>query len=180
MTNVKLKEIVKNREIRGLKLGYGRSALQKAGVNTIGEVIKLIDNKELESIAGIGSKRAEEIRINTEQLLLMWEKEINYFSTLPHDKEEWFMYLRLARAIYQIGEDEDFSQNSLDCSKIDEILLKLTFREEFVIRARYGLIDGEFWCLERLANKFNVTRERIRQIEFKALRKLRKFLGIGL
>ncbi len=52
-------------------------------------------------------------------------------------------------------------------------LHKLTPREEKVIRLRYGLDDGRTRTLEEVGKEFNVTRERIRQIEAKALRKLR-------
>ena len=52
-------------------------------------------------------------------------------------------------------------------------LHKLTPREEKVIRLRYGLDDGKGRTLEEVGKEFNVTRERIRQIEAKALRKLR-------
>ena len=53
------------------------------------------------------------------------------------------------------------------------ILDTLTPREEKVLRLRYGLDDGKPRTLEEVGKEFNVTRERIRQIEAKALRKLR-------
>ncbi|MFV8214659.1 sigma factor-like helix-turn-helix DNA-binding protein, partial [Streptococcus pluranimalium] len=49
----------------------------------------------------------------------------------------------------------------------------LTDREENVLRLRFGLDDGKMRTLEDVGKVFNVTRERIRQIEAKALRKLR-------
>ena len=49
----------------------------------------------------------------------------------------------------------------------------LTAREEKVLRLRFGLDDGRQRTLEEVGKEFNVTRERIRQIEAKALRKLR-------
>jgi len=54
-----------------------------------------------------------------------------------------------------------------------EVLETLTPREEKVLRLRYGLDDGRIRTLEEVGKIFNVTRERIRQIESKALRKLR-------
>lgn len=56
---------------------------------------------------------------------------------------------------------------------IDSVLRTLTPREEAVIRLRFGLHDGRCHTLEEVGTEFNVTRERIRQIEAKALRKLR-------
>ncbi len=56
---------------------------------------------------------------------------------------------------------------------IDSVLKTLTPREEAVIRLRFGLKDGRCHTLEEVGTEFNVTRERIRQIEAKALRKLR-------
>ncbi|MBE6781529.1 MAG: RNA polymerase sigma factor RpoD [Ruminococcaceae bacterium] len=56
---------------------------------------------------------------------------------------------------------------------IDSVLKTLTPREEAVIRLRFGLYDGRCHTLEEVGSEFNVTRERIRQIEAKALRKLR-------
>ena len=56
---------------------------------------------------------------------------------------------------------------------IDSVLKTLTPREESVIRLRFGLKDGRCHTLEEVGSEFNVTRERIRQIEAKALRKLR-------
>jgi RNA polymerase primary sigma factor len=54
-----------------------------------------------------------------------------------------------------------------------EVLDTLTEREEKVLKLRFGLDDGRARTLEEVGKEFNVTRERIRQIEAKALRKLR-------
>ncbi len=58
-------------------------------------------------------------------------------------------------------------------NQLGELLNSLTPREEKVLRLRYGLDDGRPRTLEEVGKEFNVTRERIRQIEAKALRKLR-------
>lgn len=57
--------------------------------------------------------------------------------------------------------------------QLSEVLSTLTDREEKVLRLRFGLEDGRSRTLEEVGKEFNVTRERIRQIEAKALRKLR-------
>lgn len=56
--------------------------------------------------------------------------------------------------------------------KIKQILKNLTERETKILEMRYGLVDGREHTLEEVGEKFNVTRERIRQIELKAIRKL--------
>ena len=68
---------------------------------------------------------------------------------------------------------ERMAERTLLKKQIDEILRTLTSREERVIRLRFGIDDGYHRTLEEVGNIFNVTRERIRQIEDKALKKLR-------
>ncbi len=67
----------------------------------------------------------------------------------------------------------DVAAQSMLREQLFQALHKLTPREEKVIRLRYGLDDGKQRTLEEVGKEFNVTRERIRQIEAKALRKLR-------
>ena len=57
--------------------------------------------------------------------------------------------------------------------QLDEVLDTLTEREQKVLRLRFGMNDGRARTLEEVGKEFDVTRERIRQIEAKALRKLR-------
>ncbi len=68
---------------------------------------------------------------------------------------------------------EEFTTNELLKDEINDILETLTEREEKVIKLRFGLEDGKARTLEEVGQMFGVTRERIRQIEAKALRKLR-------
>ena len=68
---------------------------------------------------------------------------------------------------------EEFATNEMLKDEINDVLLTLTEREEKVIRLRFGLDDGKSKTLEEVGQIFGVTRERIRQIEAKALRKLR-------
>lgn len=85
------------------------------------------------------------------------------------------------------GEDSSFgefieandSDNPVRCAgngmlrkKIEELLQTLTFREREIIRLRYGLVDGYSYTLEEVGRIFKVTRERVRQIEAKAVTKL--------
>ena len=68
---------------------------------------------------------------------------------------------------------DDAALKTITNEDIDSVLKTLTPREESVIRLRFGLKDGRCHTLEEVGSEFNVTRERIRQIEAKALRKLR-------
>ena len=76
-------------------------------------------------------------------------------------------------------QDDEASQPSEEASytllreQLEEVLSTLTPREEQVLRMRFGLKDGKPHTLEEVGKEFDVTRERIRQIESKALRKLR-------
>ena len=67
----------------------------------------------------------------------------------------------------------EYANNMLLKEEIDNVLLDLTEREEKVLRLRFGLEDGRTRTLEEVGREFDVTRERIRQIEAKALRKLK-------
>ena len=68
---------------------------------------------------------------------------------------------------------DDYTNNQLLKDEINAVLEGLTEREEKVLRLRFGLLDGRTRTLEEVGKEFNVTRERIRQIEAKALRKLK-------
>jgi len=85
------------------------------------------------------------------------------------------------------GEDSDFgdfiedktAENPVSAasqemlrSKMEKVLNTLTYREREIIKLRYGIDDGYTYTLEEVGRKFKVTRERVRQIEAKALRKL--------
>ena len=68
---------------------------------------------------------------------------------------------------------EEYTIHEMLKDEISDVLLTLTEREEQVLRLRFGLDDGSCKTLEEVGQMFGVTRERIRQIEAKALRKLR-------
>jgi len=89
-----------------------------------------------------------------------------------------------------VGEDEDSelsafieddstisppqsAQDNLLREKVEEVLGTLSPREARILRLRFGLLNGRAYTLEEVGQKFGLTRERIRQIEGKALRRLR-------
>jgi RNA polymerase primary sigma factor len=67
----------------------------------------------------------------------------------------------------------DAASKQLLKEQIEDVLYTLTPREQRVLQLRFGLEDGGSRTLEEVGKEFSVTRERIRQIEAKALRKLR-------
>lgn len=68
---------------------------------------------------------------------------------------------------------EEYATNEILKEEIKNVLMTLQEREQEVLELRFGLVDGTSHTLEEVGKKFNVTRERIRQIEAKALKKLR-------
>ncbi|MEO0531441.1 MAG: sigma-70 family RNA polymerase sigma factor, partial [Planctomycetota bacterium] len=58
--------------------------------------------------------------------------------------------------------------------RLDDVMAELTYREREIIKLRYGLTDGYSYTLEEVGKIFSVTRERVRQIESKAVRKLQQ------
>ncbi|MFL5624946.1 MAG: sigma-70 family RNA polymerase sigma factor, partial [Ktedonobacteraceae bacterium] len=67
----------------------------------------------------------------------------------------------------------DAASHQLLKEQVEDVLDSLTDRERKVLQLRFGLDDGRSRTLEEVGKEFHVTRERIRQIEAKALRKLR-------
>jgi RNA polymerase primary sigma factor len=67
----------------------------------------------------------------------------------------------------------DSAIHKLLCERVNDVLASLSARESRVLQLRFGLQDGRAYTLEEVGQKFGVTRERIRQIEAKALSKLR-------
>ena len=120
-------------------------------------------------------------------------EELSAALELPQEKVEWmirvsWLPLSLESPINdneeesELGnfiEDRDTPSPSqkvyakLLSEKIDEILDALPYREARILRLRFGLENGRFYTLEEVGRKFGLTRERIRQIETKALRHLR-------
>ncbi len=72
-----------------------------------------------------------------------------------------------------IPNPEDYVSRKLLREQLEKVLETLSEKEREILRYRYGLVDGTEYTLEQVGKMFNVTRERIRQIESKAIRKLR-------
>jgi len=113
---------------------------------------------------------------------------------IPKQKLEWMIRVSWLPLSLEtpINEDEDESElgnfiedqdtptpsqsvyAKLLSEKIEEVLDTLPYREAHILRLRFGLENGRYYTLEEVGKKFGLTRERIRQIETKALRRLRQ------
>jgi RNA polymerase primary sigma factor len=119
--------------------------------------------EEIAAEMEIPSDRVEEIqRIAQEPVSLetpIGEEEDSQLGDFLEDKD--------------LPSPEDAAASQILREQLDEMLGDLTDREREVLRLRFGLEDGHAHTLEEVGRRFGVTRERIRQIEAKALRKLR-------
>lgn len=119
--------------------------------------------EEIAAEMGIAPEKVEEIhRIAQEPVSLetpIGEEEDSELGDFLEDKD--------------IPSPEEAAASQLLREQLDEMLEELTDREREVLRLRFGLEDGHPYTLEEVGRRFGVTRERIRQIEAKALRKLR-------
>jgi RNA polymerase primary sigma factor len=116
---------------------------------------------------------ADELEISEDKvrdILRVAQKPISLEKPIGSDKDSQFQDFQENK---KVPNPESETLFSLTCGKIDRILQTLSQREEAVIRLRYGLDDGHPRTLEEVGRQFNVTRERIRQIEMKAIKKLK-------
>ncbi|MCB1218164.1 sigma-70 family RNA polymerase sigma factor [bacterium] len=116
---------------------------------------------------------ADEMGISVEkvrEILRVAQKPISLEKPIGNDKDSQFQDFQENKNIVS---PEVETMYKLTRTKIYKILHTLSQREQRVIRLRYGLEDGHSRTLEEVGKEFNVTRERIRQIEMKALKKLK-------
>jgi len=120
--------------------------------------------EEIGSRLNMSSERVEEV------MALFFREPISLDMPIGEDEDSRLGDLVEDHA--SLAPTEATSQQLLK-EQIDKVLSELTEREKKVLQLRFGLKDGHARTLEEVGKEFNVTRERIRQIEGKALRKLR-------
>ncbi|PZC52266.1 RNA polymerase sigma factor rpoD [Mesotoga sp. TolDC] len=140
-------------------------------INKLNKVIRehLQDFGEYPTIEELGQltgKTPEKI----EEILAASKETVSLESPISGDEES-----TMGDFIHDdsMEQPEEAAMKMLLREQIDQILDTLSPREAMVLKMRYGLLDGKTKTLEEVGQFFNVTRERIRQIEVKALRKLR-------
>lgn len=118
--------------------------------------------EEVAKEAGIPIEEAKRVMKNSKHPISLdrpiSEGDDSYFGEFIEDKSQ---QNPLSTAFYDLLQEE-----------VEVVLNTLTFREGEIMRLRYGLGDGDTYTLEEVGKRFNVTRERVRQIEAKAIRKL--------
>lgn len=119
----------------------------------------------LEELAGIVGMSVED----TERIMKTWKHPVSLDTPVGESEDSSFGdFLEDDNE----ADPADTAMQEMLRDKIDHVLRSLTFREREIIKLRYGLGDGYSYTLEETGRIFKVTRERIRQIESKALRKL--------
>lgn len=151
-------------------------------ITKLGRASKDIQQREGREASNV--EIAEEMGISVEkvrEILRVAQKPISLEKPIGNDKDSQFQDFQENKNIVS---PEVETMYKLTRAKIYKILFTLSTREQRVIRLRYGLEDGHSRTLEEVGKEFNVTRERIRQIEMKALKKLkhntrkRQFVGL--
>ena len=108
------------------------------------------------------------------------ESSLNSFVKAEGSSEELIEFIPAIDSDYMTETTtiEDLVVNNAVKEVIEEVLNELTDREKEILQYRFGFIDGKTYTLEEIGKRFNVTRERIRQIEAKILNRLRYNIGI--
>lgn len=119
-----------------------------------------------EEIAGAVGISADEVRL----LLEVLRNPISLDQPLNDADERMY-----GDFLEDVGTESplDITQEGLLRERIEEVLDSLPAKEREIVKLRYGLCDGNMYTLEEVGSIYNVTRERVRQIEAKAVKKLR-------
>ncbi|HEX7963612.1 MAG TPA: RNA polymerase sigma factor RpoD [Candidatus Saccharimonadales bacterium] len=116
---------------------------------------------------------AMEIEVDKVEHIMKIKQDISSLDASIRDDEEESVLADFIEDEDTISPEES-ATNQLLKEQVKEMLAALTEREQKIIKLRFGLEDGKQHTLEEVGQEFSVTRERIRQIEAKALAKLRK------
>lgn len=124
------------------------------------------DVEEIAEAMGIKIKEAEKLRAFVEDV-----SPLENMESTDNDNGRG-----IPERIEPRQSNRKLEQFALD-QEMDELMKELTEREAGIIRYRYGLYDGKAHTLEQTGRKFDLTRERIRQIEKEVMKKLRDYMG---
>lgn len=138
------------------------------------QIIRINDDNSIDNITDAIHKIVKELGVSekeaTEWLRIVLVNDLVYIEELP-DGYDYIMDKTIDLC--------DDLEKKEDLQRVLELLHVLSQKEERVIMLRYGFCNEKCYTLEEIGNEFGVTRERIRQIEAKGLRKLKHFLMNG-
>ncbi len=119
---------------------------------------------------------AKKLQINKDKIeeINMWLSTSTSSLEAPIGEEDESQVSDLVEDTNTLAPDAEVEQ-SLDKERIADLMEKMSEREKLVLDMRFGLLEGETETLAVVAKKLGVSRERVRQIEEEALKKLRKF-----
>ena len=160
---------------------YDEGSLIRIPVHMMEKISKVtrLDNKY--GAEGLDYKQrkqkiAEDTGLTEDEIEVAFEIKYQFLGGVsldtPVGEEEETLLGELIPAEESYDVENEIIKKAL-ASALDEILSTISKREERILRLRFGLDDGHPRTLEEIGKEFNVTRERIRQIEVKALKKLR-------
>ncbi|MCM8800059.1 MAG: RNA polymerase sigma factor RpoD/SigA [Candidatus Omnitrophica bacterium] len=124
-------------------------------------------NEEIAKKMGLSKAKMEE--------LVSWLSSTTLSLEAPVGEDEESQVKDLVEDKTVVSPDKEISR-FLDRERIDNLLEKMTPRERQILDMRFGIMDGNIYTLAQIAKKFGISRERVRQIEEQALKKLRKFV----
>jgi RNA polymerase primary sigma factor len=138
------------------------SKLRKVGKNLLQELGREPTIEEMAEAAGVSLEETRRVlKISRHPISLdrpVGESEDSYFGDFIEDEKA--------------ENPTDSAAQDMLRQRIESVLKTLTYREREIIKLRYGIGDGYTYTLEEVGRIFKVTRERVRQVEAKALRKL--------
>lgn len=140
--------------------------------------IAMVDRAKYELVQKLGREPSlqeicEHVGLEEERVtdLMGWQQDPLSLETPVREDRETTIG-ELIKDVDAVSQDTRVSRTVLD-QRMEEILGQLSEREETILRLRYGLSDGKVWKLGDIGKRFGITRERVRQIEQRAIRKLR-------
>lgn len=145
------------------QVGIVQKYINKYSYCSMDEVIDIINEKE-----GYDKSTIEDVIILSKNLLK--PTSLNYLIGEDQDTE----YYEVLVDESQKSVEESVIESDLK-QEIEKCLERLKEKERDIIEKRFGLYDGNVYTLEEIGKEYGVTRERIRQIESKAIRKLKKY-----
>lgn len=175
------KESKSNIVIENLNLSTrSKNALLREGIECINDILNFT-KEDIYMIKNLGKKSAEEIIEKVENLgFILKEKEPEYLESEElgelNIEYNMIMSFRLLEKIFGTNITRKFDQNQEKefYKRLENSLNTLNEREKYVLIERFGLISGQTKTLEDIAYLQGITRERVRQIEIKSLKKLKE------